>query len=104
MDLEPNPTEGGLSDNRVAILTVLLCWTTQFVLLTAQMAAAERAMHMPVMTRSELTARASMALVGIILSLFIALALQRMRTTPLGPRIAVAALSSVVASVLHAFA
>jgi LytS/YehU family sensor histidine kinase len=45
-----------------------------------------------------------MSLVGIILSLFIALALHRMRTTPLGPRIAVAALGSVVASVLHAFA
>jgi len=101
---EPAQNDSGLSANRVAILTVLLCWTTQFVLLTAQMAAAERAMNMPVMTRSELTARASMSLVGIILSLFIALALHRMRTTPLGPRIAVAALGSVVASVLHALA
>lgn len=104
MDLEPNQIEGGLSANRVAILTVLLCWTTQFVLLTAQMAAAERAMHMPVMTRSELTARASMSLVGIILSLFIALGLRRMRPTPLSLRITVAALGSVIASVLHALA
>ena len=101
---EPTQNDGGLSANRVAILTILLCWTTQFVLLTAQMAAAERAMNMPVMTRSELTARASMSLVGIFLSLGMALMLRRMRTTPLGARIAVAALASVVASVLHAFA
>jgi hypothetical protein len=102
--VEPAQNEGGLSANRVAILTILLCWTTQFVLLTAQMAAAERAMNMPVMTRSELTARASMSLVGIILSFLIAIALRRMRATPLGPRIAVAAVGSVIASVLHAFA
>jgi len=102
--VEPGQNDGGLSANRVAILTVLLCWTTQFVLLTAQMAAAERAMNMPVMTRSELTARASMSLVGIFLSFGIAIMLRRMRATPLGPRIAVAALASVIASVLHAFA
>jgi len=102
--VEPAQSDGGLSANRVAILTVLLCWTTQFVLLTAQMAAAERAMNMPVMTRSELTARASMSLVGIVLSFGIAFTLKRMRATPLGPRIAVAAAGSVIASVLHALA
>lgn len=102
--VEPAQNDGGLSANRVAILTVLLCWTTQFVLLTAQMAAAERAMRMPVMTRSELIARASMSLVGIILSFGLASALKRMHATPLGRRIAVAAAGSVIASVLHAFA
>ena len=102
--VEPAQSDGGLSANRVAVLTVLLCWTTQFVLLTAQMAAAERAMNMPVMTRSELTARASMSLVGIVLSFGIAFTLKRMRATPLGPRIAVAAAGSVIASVLHALA
>lgn len=101
---EPVQNDGGLSADRIAILAVLLCWTTQFLLLTAQMAAAERAMGMPVMTRSELVARASMSLIGIVLSFGVASLLRRMRAAPLGRRIGAAALGALIASVLHAIA
>ncbi|HWI86230.1 MAG TPA: histidine kinase [Sphingomonas sp.] len=92
----------GLSPNRVATLTILLCWLTQFVLLTAQMAAAEIAWGMPVMTRPEMIARGAVTAIGILLSIGMAVLLRRLRETPLGTRIAVAALLAVFGSLLHA--
>jgi len=97
-------TRRGLSANRVVILAILLCWLTQFVLLTAEMAASEAAMDMPVMTRSELIARALVTVAGICLSFAMALLLRRLRDTPLGTRVALAAASAVVGSLLHALA
>lgn len=102
---EPGQGNGsGLSANRIAILTILLCWVTQFVLLTAEMAVAESAMNMPVMTRSELVSRACVSLVGIALSVAMAGLLRRQRETPLGRRIALATAMAVIGSLLHALA
>jgi hypothetical protein len=101
---EAAPAKSGLSANRVAILAILVCWVTQFVLLTAEMAAAESAMNMPVMRQSEMIARGCVSLVGIALSCCMALLLGRMRATTLGPRIAVAAGAAVAGSLLHAVA
>lgn len=95
---------GGISPHRIALLAILLCWITQFLLLTAEMAAAESAMNMPVMTRSELIARACVAGVGIAFSMVMAVLLRRLRETPLGRRIAVAAIATMICSLLHAFA
>jgi two-component system LytT family sensor kinase len=93
---------GGLSVNRIATLAILLCWVTQFVLLTAQMAAAESAAGLPVMTRSELVARAGVTTVGILLSIGMALLLRTLRERPLGFRITMAAIAAVAGSLLHA--
>jgi len=101
---ETGHSKGGLSADRVAMLTILLCWVTQFVLLTAEMAAAESAMNMPIMTRSELIARACVSVVGILLSYAMALLLRRKRPAPLGPRVAVAAGATVLSSLVHAAA
>lgn len=105
MDINPAARAGnGLSANRVVIFAILLCWITQFVLLTAEMAASEAAMNMPIMTRPELIARACVTVAGICLSFAMALLLRRFRDVPLGPRVATAAGSAVVGSLLHAAA
>src|SRR4051794_15481906 len=101
---EAVPAKSGLSANRVAVLAILVCWITQFMLLTAEMAAAESAMNMPVMRRSEMIARGCVSIVGIALSCCIALLLRSMRTTTLGQRIATAAGAALACSLLHAVA
>ena len=45
------------SPNRLAFLTILLCWLTQFILLTAQMTVAESAAGLPILRPAELLAR-----------------------------------------------
>ncbi|WP_116091640.1 sensor histidine kinase [Sphingomonas crusticola] len=97
-------SNGGLSPNRIAILAILLAWMTQFALLTAQMAAAEKAAGMPVMTWSELAARACVTTIGILLSIGMALLLRKLRETPLGLRITMAGITAVAGSLLHALA
>ena len=94
----------GSSPNRLAVLTILLCWLTQFVLLTGEMTMAETAAGLPILRGSELLARASVSLMGIVISTGLILILSRQRETPLGWRVAVAAASAVAASLLHAFA
>ena len=92
------------SPNRLAIFTILLCWLTQFVLLTGEMTMAESAAGLPILRGSELLARASVSLMGIVISTGVTLILSRQRETPLGWRVAIAAVSAVAASLLHAFA
>jgi len=92
------------SPNRLAFLTILLCWLTQFILLTAQMTVAESAAGLPILRPAELLARGSVSLMGIVISLGVGLVLSRQRETPLGRRIAVAAVTAVGASLLHALA
>ncbi len=92
------------SPNRLAFLTILLCWVTQFVLLTGQMTMAESAAGLPILRAAELLARGSVSLMGIVISIGIGFVLSGQRETPLGWRIAVAAVTAVGASLLHALA
>jgi len=95
---------GGSSPNRLAVLTILLCWVTQFILLTTQMTMAESAAGLPILRGAELVARGSVSLMGIIISLGMLIILSRLRDMALGWRVAIAAASAVGAALLHAFA